>query len=269
MSAPVISIVVPCFNQAEYLFDSIQSVIQQCYPNWECIIVDDGSTDDTEAVARSWCKKDERFRYIHQENSGLSAARNKGIREARGEFILPLDADDKIASQYLEKALQAFDQNPGLKLVYCRAHKFGEEEGVWDLPDFSLFDLAQGNIIFCSSVFRRSDCLNIGGYDPQMRHGLEDWEFHIRLLKDNGAAMRLDYVGFYYRIKESSMITDLDDNKDTEMKDLISIKHADFFVAQVGNFSRLLEKNKRANRRIKKLQTDRWSAIKVLLGRFG
>jgi glycosyltransferase involved in cell wall biosynthesis len=259
---------VPCFNQAEYLFDSIRSVIQQSYPNWECIIVDDGSTDDTEAVAHSWCKKDERFRYIHQENSGLSAARNTGIEQAKGDFILPLDADDKIADQYIEKAIEAFEQDPKLKLVYCRAHKFGMEEGAWDLPDFSLFDLAQGNIIFCSSVFRRSDWMAIGGYDPLMRHGLEDWEFHIRLLKDNGAATRLDYVGFYYRIKERSMIADLDDTKDREMKDLISIKHADFFVEQVGNFSALLEKKKRANRRIRKLQTDRWSAIKVLLGRF-
>ena len=266
MSAPDISIVVPCYNQAEYLSEAIQSVTHQTNQNWECIIVNDGSTDGTAAVASEWADKDNRIKLLQIENGGLSNARNKGIEMARGDFILPLDADDKIGPEYIEHAIQQFTATPDLCLVYSKAEKFGSESGPWVLPEFSLFDLAQGNIIFCSSVFRKEDWARIGGYDSAMIYGLEDWEFNINLLKDGGGVVRLDYVGFFYRIKERSMITELSEERDRQMKDHISIKHADFFVSQVGNFLELLDKNKRANQRIKSLYTDRKNAIKALLG---
>ena len=102
----LISVIVPCYNQAQYLDECLQSVLDQTYTDWECIIVNDGSPDHTEEIAKKWVEKDARFRYLFKENGGLSSARNAGIEIAKGEWILPLDADDKIGNQYLEQFLK-------------------------------------------------------------------------------------------------------------------------------------------------------------------
>lgn len=117
----LVSIIVPCYNQAIYLSETLDSVLNQIYNNWECIIVNDGSTDNTKDVALSYCNRDSRFLYIEQENAGLSAARNAGVIRSRGEFILPLDSDDKIAPAYIYKAVECFEKDDSLKIVYCRA----------------------------------------------------------------------------------------------------------------------------------------------------
>ena len=113
----LVSIVVPCYKQAHYLEQSLQSVLEQTYTNWECLIVNDGSPDNTEQIANKWCKKDLRFKYIFQENGGLSSARNKGISNASGSFILPLDADDLIHKNYLEKTVPILSSNEHLGIV--------------------------------------------------------------------------------------------------------------------------------------------------------
>ena len=100
-SSPLVSIIIPCYNQAKFLQETLQSVNHQTYSNWECIIINDGSPDNTEEIALEWCYKDVRFKYFKKENGGLSSARNFGILHARGDLILPLDADDKISKNYL------------------------------------------------------------------------------------------------------------------------------------------------------------------------
>ena len=127
MNNPIISIIVPCYNQAQFLSEALQSLLEQTYTNWECIIVNDGSPDHTEEVAQEWLKKDERFKYIKKENGGLSSARNAGIEIAKGDFILPLDADDKISQDYILLGLKEFEKDSHLKVVYCKAEKFGNE----------------------------------------------------------------------------------------------------------------------------------------------
>ena len=104
---PLISVIVPCYNQAQYLDECLQSVLDQTYTDWECIIVNDGSPDNTEDVAKKWVEKDTRFIYLSKENGGLSSARNAGIEIAKGEWILPLDAAEKYGKsgygEYLKK----------------------------------------------------------------------------------------------------------------------------------------------------------------------
>lgn len=234
-----ISIIVPCFNQAEYLDESLQSVLEQTYTDWECIIVNDGSPDNVEEVAHEWVVKDHRFIYLKKQNGGLSSARNFGVLHAVGEFILPLDADDKISKDYVAFAAQSFKEDNSLKVVYAKAEKFGNEEGQWDLQPFSLKAIAMENMIFCSAMFRKSDWELVGGYDVNMLYGFEDWEFWITLLKNGGNVKRLGIVGFYYRIKPNSMIQKLDKEQKKYLHEYISIKHADFFVAQLGSFIHL------------------------------
>jgi glycosyltransferase involved in cell wall biosynthesis len=233
--SPLVSIIVPCYNQAQYLSEALQSVFDQTYCNWECIIINDGSPDNTKEVAQEWVKKDARFIYLYKENGGLSSARNTGIAIAEGEFILPLDADDRIGKDYTLLAMKAFQEDTDLKLVYCKAEKFGEESGSWNLPYFSLFELARQNMIFCSAFYRKKEWERVGGYDVNMVFGLEDWDFWISILKNGGNVACLDEIGFYYRIKSESMVNNIFTEKRKEIFEYLSIKHADFIVSKLGS----------------------------------
>ena len=231
-----VSIIVPCYNQAQYLGEALQTVLSQTYENWECIIVNDGSPDNTENIAQEWCKKDNRFKCVFQENGGLSSARNLGISVAIGELILPLDADDKIAENYVMLAIEAFNQDDSLMVVYCKAEKFGDEFGKWILPSFSLFNLSRNNLIFCSAFFKKEVWNAVGGYDTSMKYGWEDWELWIAIIKNGGNVKCLEYVGFYYRIKEKSMLRTIEYKNEIDILNYLSVKHAGFFVEHYGSF---------------------------------
>lgn len=243
----MVSIIVPCYNQAQYLDEALQSVLEQTRVDWECIIVNDGSPDHTEEVALRWTEKDSRFKYLYKENGGLSSARNAGIKQAQGEFILPLDADDKISRDYIALALNAFQEDNTLKVVYCLAEKFGDDNGLWQLPPFLIHDLCLFNMIFCSGFFRKKDWESAGGYDENMIYGWEDWEFWISILKEGGSVKHLDEVGFYYRISNNSMSKQLDSIKMQKLAEYMSVKHADFYVNQLGSFLHLYNVNLQSN----------------------
>jgi glycosyltransferase involved in cell wall biosynthesis len=202
---PLISIIVPCYNQGKYLNECLESVLMQDYKKWECIIVNDGSIDNTSALAAAWKKRDNRFKYIEQVNGGLSSARNTGINFSIGDLILPLDADDKITKNYIDEAVRLFTTLPNLKLVYCKAHLFGNEDLEWKLSSYTYKNLLIENMIFCSSIYKKTDFLRIKGYDEELKNGLEDWDFWIRLLDSDALVMQLPIIGFYYRIRNSSM----------------------------------------------------------------
>jgi glycosyltransferase involved in cell wall biosynthesis len=201
---PMVSIIMPSYNQAEYLSETLDSVLAQSFKDWECLIVDDGSIDNTEEIAKIYCKKDDRFKYIKQENQGPSVARNNGIRNSAGEFILPLDSDDLISKDYLSEAMRVFAENPKIKLVYCEAEFFGEKKGEWDLPEYSYERLLFENMIFCSAFYRRSDYDNTDGYNENMREGLEDWDFWLSFLKKGDIVYKIPQIHFFYRIKNNS-----------------------------------------------------------------
>ena len=200
----LVSIIVPCYNQAQYLNDCLLSILNQTYQNWECIIINDGSTDNTFDVSKSWLEKDSRFFYYEKENGGVSSARNYGIKKSNGIYILPLDGDDFISDNYIETCVNEFETNTNTKLVYGNAIKFGEINEEWDLPAYSFEKLLMGNMIFCTALYKRSDFDIIGGYDENMIFSCEDWEFWINLLKNGGNVIRNKKCIFYYRIKEDS-----------------------------------------------------------------
>lgn len=220
----IVSVIVPCFNQGRFLSETLDSVLSQTYSNWECIIVNDGSVDNTESVASHYCAKDSRFRYLFQENRGLSSARNIGIANSTGEYILPLDADDLIDSEFLEKTISCFLQIPKIKLVTCRVQKFGYENIIADLLTYSYEDLLFKNPFVCTSLYRRIDFEKTGGYDISMRSGYEDWDFWLRLLDKDDIVCQIDEVLFYYRTKEKSMLVDAE-QRDQELLRVIYHNH--------------------------------------------
>ena len=224
----LVSVIVPCYNQALYLEEAIDSVIAQTYQRWECIIVNDGSTDESEVTALAITRKDSRVKYYKKLNGGLPSARNFGIEQSSGELILPLDADDKIHPQYIEKAVQEFGRD-NVKIVYCDGEYFGARKGKLLLPDFSRKNLAEMNMIFCTAFFRRKDFYSAGGYNPNMKFGWEDWDLWIGILKNEGEVIKIPEVLFYYRIKEESMLTSLEGTRKQRMFMQLYLNHPDFF----------------------------------------
>ena len=121
---PKVSVIIPCFNQGLYLDEAVESVLAQTFQDFEILVVDDGSTDEaTIKMLKDYARP--KTRVIHTDNQGLSMARNNGILEARGDYILPLDADDKIGPGYLEEAVRILDQHRDIGIVYCEAAFFG------------------------------------------------------------------------------------------------------------------------------------------------
>ncbi|SFI09718.1 glycosyltransferase family 2 protein [Halpernia frigidisoli] len=237
-----ISIIVPCYKQAKYLDECLQSVFDQIFTDWECIIVNDGSPDDTEFIAKKWIEKDSRFKYFYKENGGLSSARNFGIESAVGEWILPLDADDYISDDYLQLAKSHFKNN-NLKVIYCLARKFGLQTEILKLEKFSLKQLALENVIFCTAFYKKSDWQKAEGYDENLKSGYEDWEFWINILKESGEVLKLEKVCFFYRIKEDSMLINLKKINDESTIQYIENKHRLFFEKNLGSIRNLYREN--------------------------
>jgi glycosyltransferase involved in cell wall biosynthesis len=228
-----ISVIIPCYNQGEFLIQTINSVLATNYNSIEIIIVDDGSTDNSLEIAEELSKKYDNIICIAQKNQGPSVARNRAIKLARGFYILPLDSDDLIDKNYIPRAIQVLENRPDVKIVYCEAEKFGKQNGIWNLEPFSLELLARNNMIFVSAVYRKSDWENAGGYAEEMTWGSEDWEFWISMLKNGGKVEKLSFVGFYYRIRSNSRRKSVDKKKKKKIIDFINLKHKEFIYKQL------------------------------------
>ena len=221
-----VSIITPCYNQGKYLAETLDSVLAQTWPDWECIVVNDGSTDNTEAVAKEYVGKDNRFKYIAQQNQGQAVSRNNAIRQSDGEFLLPLDSDDIIAPTYIEKAVGCFRKTPEIRLVYCNAEFFGEKHGAWELGEYDYDEFIWKNCIFVSSVFRRCDYDRTCGYNPNMKNRFEDWDFYLSLLGKGDIVVKLDEVLFYYRKKERKSVAIMTDALDIHKEEaLVQLYH--------------------------------------------
>lgn len=253
--SPCISIIVPCYNQAEYLDECLQSVLEQSFQDWECIIVNDGSTDNSEAIAQQWQKKDPRFSYLKTENKGVSAARNFGIQKALGEWILPLDGDDKIGNNYLALASKQFDKN--FEIIYCSAELFGVETCSWNLQDYSYEKMLVKNHIFCSGFFKKESWKEVGGYDSSFVYGHEDWDFWLSVLTPKSKVLKLDYIGFFYRRKMVSRDTLLNDSleKQNIVEKQIYTKHLEKYLH--------FDKNPLKNYTIENRNNNKFSQLKT------
>ncbi len=235
----LVSIIVPCYNQAKYLEESLQSVLDQKYTNWECIIVNDGSPDNTEQVAKKWCEIDKRFQYLKKENGGLSSARNAGIKICNGEFILPLDADDIIHESFVSRLLPELNSNDSIDIVSCYSKFFfkKKENTVHELkPTGTTFHaLLFENSLIATSLFRKKCWEEVGGYDEKMKKGFEDWEFWIALTKKGRGFKIVEEFLFYYRRTDESMLSDtLKNHRISNLKYVIE-KHQEFYKENFDN----------------------------------
>jgi glycosyltransferase involved in cell wall biosynthesis len=205
---PLVSVIIPNYNQGEYIKDALNSANSSSYSNIEIIIVNDGSTDPKTIDIINNINTSNTF-VINIQNGGLANARNVGIKSSKGKYILPLDADDKISSSYIEESVNILESNNNIKLVTSDVELFGAASGKMTLMEFSTENLLCQNTMVCSSIFRRSDYNKTQGYNPNMKYGFEDWDFWLSLLSDGGDVYKIPKVHMYYRIKKSSMIANL------------------------------------------------------------
>jgi glycosyltransferase involved in cell wall biosynthesis len=229
-----VSVIIPCFNQAQYLPEALNSVLSQTYSNWECIIVNDGSPDNTEEIALEWVAKDDRFKYLKKENGGVSDARNFGIRQSNGEYILPLDADDKIGNEYLENALQIFVEKSNVGVVYCEAEYFGAKTGKWYIPRFSKEKMLLANYVFCTALFKKEDYYKTNGFDCDLKLGWEDWDFWLSFIEIGLTFYQIPKVHFFYRIREDSRNQSVNEQKKAFIYKQIYLNHLNLFNEYLG-----------------------------------
>jgi glycosyltransferase involved in cell wall biosynthesis len=227
----LVSVVIPCYNQAKYLPEALQSIWCQTYQNWECIIVNDGSPDETDSVAAEWCAKDSRFCYLYQENGGLSNARNSGIQKAKGKYIVTLDADDKFETTFIEKAQNILLNNQDGGIVCSWGYRFmGEKKyGLFQPNGHVIKDFLFHNSGIASSLFRKECWEKAGGYDEKMKLGYEDWEFYISVCKLGWKVYVIQEPLFLYRQHAISMRTIALNNYDNEIKKYIFQKHKELY----------------------------------------
>ena len=207
-----VSVIMPCYNDGQYIEEALYSLRAQTYLNWELIVIDDGSDEPETLRVLEQLEEMPYVRLLHTNHVRPAGARNAGIRAARGTYILPLDADDTIEPTYMEKAVRILNDNPSVGVVYCRADLFGEQSGPWYLPDYSLRAMLQDNIVFVTSMFRREDWERVGGFNTNMHAGMEDYDFWLSILELDREVVQIPEVLFHYRIKPKSRTTGFQDS---------------------------------------------------------
>ena len=179
-SSVKVSVVIPCYNSSTFLTETVQSVLAQTLRTFEVIFVNDGSQDETPNIVQSMIGAGSTcpMRLICQQRSGVAAARNRGIAEARGRYILPLDADDLIDPTMLEECACVLDAEPEVSIVYTDRQDFGDVDQVWPAGRYELDHLKYFNQIAYCSMFRKSMWEQVGGYRVNVT-GFDDWDFWI------------------------------------------------------------------------------------------
>lgn len=209
---PAVSVITPAWNAAAFLRETIDSVLAQTFTDWEMLIVDDGSTDDTAAIVRSYAARDDRIRLLQQPNAGPSAARNRGMRHARGAFFAFLDSDDRWQPGFLQAQIDVFERFPDTALV--------TGNGLFDggpfngeptrpiapgLPALSVTDLiAYESSVFIMTVFRRAVFETIGGMDEEQWTS-EDYDFWLRAALAGFQFRRNPQPLAWYRVRGNSL----------------------------------------------------------------
>jgi len=192
-----ISIICPCFNHGRYIAELMSSVEAQTFKDYELIIVNDGSTDDTAHILDRL--HHDKLTVIHTENQGPSVARNTAISASRAPLIFNLDADDKIAPTLLEKAFSLFAEKPELGIVTSEVRFFGACSGRFELAPYSLPVMLMDNVIPSTAFFRKDDWLTVGGYSEEFAHGLEDYDFWLSIIELGRKVYRIPEDLIFYR----------------------------------------------------------------------
>jgi hypothetical protein len=228
----LVSIIVPCYNQAQYLDEALQSVLGQTYTNWECIIVNDGSLDNTEQVAKNWVAKDVRYSYLYKGNGGLSSARNLGLEKVKGSYIQFLDSDDILDSRKLELSLSEFDS--GKDLVISNFRMFVDKMANSTIPfctlKLELFNfrsvLLKWETVFSIPIhcgFFHIDLFRDFRFPEELK-AKEDWIMWLYLFQKEVKVSFIDQPLVYYRTHQKNMTNNASHMLNNHVKAIFHLK---------------------------------------------
>lgn len=230
----LVSIILPSYNNADTIIETLQSIEKQTYRNMEVIIVDDGSQDNLKLILEEYQSNSSlNITYHYQENAGPSVARNQGVTIANGKFLLFVDADDRIHESYVAKGVQILEENQDINIVYADAEFFGATTGKWELAEFNLVSFLKYNCIPIFAMLRRDVFLSVGKFDTNLNF-TEDWELWIRIIKTYGGVHKIPETLYYYRKRhnKTSLSDNMTVNNNSDLSRLyIYNKHYDFYTA--------------------------------------
>lgn len=204
---PLVSIITPFYNAEKYFEQTFNCVMNQTFPWFEWVIVDDGSTDEQSIkTLASFAAKDARIKVFRKENGGISTARNLGIKNARANIILPLDADDLIEPTYVETLYWALYYNPDYAWAYSNSVGFQGKQYVWN-KTFDAERLKAENFLTNCAAIRKKDLEEVGCYDEITKHYYEDWRLWLKMLSAHMKPVKTSGFGFWYRRLDSGVLS--------------------------------------------------------------
>lgn len=215
---PLISVVTPYYNAHEYFEYLYPCVVNQTFPWFEWIVVNDGSTHECSKNQLALLEaKDERIKVIHKENGGISSARNRGIQESKAEIVITLDADELIEPTYFEVLYWALYFNPEYSWAYTDSVGFDGQEYLWD-PSFSAERLKYSNYLTESAAIRKKDLIEVGCYDEVEKHYYEDWRLWLKLLSKSKKPIHVSGIEFWYRRIDSGVLNKIKQDRKLRKK---------------------------------------------------
>lgn len=261
---PLVSVIIPCFNDHLFIGEAINSINTQDYGNIEIIVVDDGSDLKTKEVLLQLNQTN--LTLITQENKGTSAARNNGIYKSKGDYILTLDADDYFESSFITKAVHVLENSEEIGLVTCWFNVFQGNKIVNKViadggNEVQL--LFENNVMGSHSLFRKKCWIDINGYDENMRKGFEDWEFNISVAKSGWKIFVLEEYLFYYRMKMNSRNVEANSFYKYELRKYVYTKHKGLCV---NNFEKMISSFLLEINILEKSKTDVKKSIDYRIG---
>jgi glycosyltransferase involved in cell wall biosynthesis len=201
-----VSVIITCYNLGKYLPEALDSALAQTHPDLEVVLIDDGSTDPETIRVLDSLAPHPQLRVLRTANQGVARARNYGIAQATGEYILPLDADDRIHPEYAARAAAILDAHPDVVFVGCHYRTFGLRQVEYRPAEYRLPDMLVENVVPISSVFRRSAWEAVGGYCPEL-NSIEDWDLWIGMLEHGWQGIVIPEILFEYRVRTNSNLS--------------------------------------------------------------
>ena len=226
-STPRLSVVIPCFEQGEWLVEAVASVERCLDLPYELIIVNDGSQQQRTLEVLKHLR-DLGYCIIDRDNGGLSAARNTGFESAAGRFILPLDADNRLQPGFAEEAVSILQNSSEVGVVYGDRREFGGRSGLVQVPDFDIFRLLRGNYIDACAVIRRELWEDCGGYDLRQRSA-QDWDLWLKAVARGWKFHHLPLLSFDYRVSPSSLSNTATIEDEREIVDFMIQNHPELY----------------------------------------
>ena len=230
---PLISVVIPCYNDGMYLPETLEHLKKQTFQNFEIIIVNDGSTDLKTLDIFKKIDLDPSINILHKPNGRMSSARNFGVKHAKGKFIAALDADDFFHPSFFEKAIKILNEKEDIAVVTSYMQLFGDYKKVSKPRGGNEYNFLFSNQCPACAMVRKSSWDTVGGYDEAMVYGYEDWEFYIRITQMGWGIHVIPEILFFYRQTEKSTHKNFTLKHRPEIINYLVDKHRDWYLEKL------------------------------------